>query len=137
MPKKLVGIPEKCTGCHTCELACAIANFGEANIAKSRIKVHTNVNSSVTHTIKVCTQTGEAAKAIKNCSKEAITWNKEENKIEVNEDECPEAQEYLKECPADSVFKHEDVSYPLVCNLSLACVKWCPTGALKVKEVEK
>lgn len=137
MPKKLVGLPERCIGCHSCEQACALANFGEPNIAKSRIKVHTTVNTEVKHHINVCSHSQEAVKAIENCSKDAITWNREENEIKVDAEDCPKAKEYLEKCEADSVFTHEDISYPLVCKLEMACVRWCPTGALKVKEVEE
>ena len=39
MPKALQMIPEKCTSCLMCEMACWLENEGLFNPAKSRIKV--------------------------------------------------------------------------------------------------
>lgn len=138
MAKKLVGLPHKCIGCHTCEQACTFANFGVANISKARIKVHTTVDEEeVTHHINVCSHQGKAIEAIENVPKDAVSIDKEKNKIVIDEEKYPEAAECLKECSPDSVFFHKDIPHPLVCKLELACVRWCPTGALKIEEVEK
>ncbi|MDF2957396.1 MAG: hypothetical protein OD814_001018, partial [Candidatus Alkanophagales archaeon MCA70_species_1] len=37
--KKLTVIPERCSGCRLCELACAIAKFGVNNPKKAAIRV--------------------------------------------------------------------------------------------------
>lgn len=137
MPKKLVGLPDRCVGCHSCEQACAFANFGVANISKARLKVHTTADGDVKQHINVCSHQEDAIKAIENVPKESVSIDTEASKIVIDEEKYPEAAKYLKECSPDSVFFHKDISYPLVCKLELACVRWCPTGALKVEEVEK
>ncbi|NIQ07937.1 MAG: 4Fe-4S dicluster domain-containing protein [Candidatus Korarchaeota archaeon] len=137
MPKKLVGIPERCIGCHSCEQACAFANFGVANISKARIKVHSTINGELRHHIDVCSHPKEEVELIENVPKNAVSINREENKIDIDEEKYPQAAAFLKECPPDALFFHDEVPYPLVCKLKLACVRWCPTGALKVEEVEQ
>ena len=56
MPKKLTVIPEKCSGCKMCELACAIKHFGVNNPKKSAVRVLVTYPHPVVRMPIVCSQ---------------------------------------------------------------------------------
>ena len=56
MTKKLTVIPERCSGCKMCELACAIKHFGVNNPKKSAVRVLVTYPHPVVRMPIVCSQ---------------------------------------------------------------------------------
>ncbi|MDX1813069.1 MAG: 4Fe-4S binding protein, partial [Gammaproteobacteria bacterium] len=61
MEKALVIYPERCTGCHSCEMACSLLHDGECNLNLSRIGImKTNGGGTNENIPVVCQQCRDA-----------------------------------------------------------------------------
>lgn len=122
---KLAVKDELCSGCRTCELVCALANFGENNPKLATLKVTGHFPAPGHYEVKVCTQCGECARV---CPVNAI--HLEDGVYKVHEDECIACMACVAACPEGVMFTHASRSAPFKCTACGECIRYCPTGAL-------
>lgn len=130
MSKKVAVIPERCSGCKTCELVCALGHFGANNPKKSRIRVMVLYPHPVIRMPVVCLQCKEP-KCADGCPTNAIV--RKNGLVEIDEELCISCQKCVESCPFGAIFVHADVAKPFKCDLcggAPRCVRACPKGAL-------
>lgn len=132
MRRKLAIVPEKCSGCRICEIACAVHNQGVNNPKKACIRVTTVYPHPVVRMPVVCSQC-KGAKCMAACPTDAIF--SKDGIVQINGDECIGCHACVDACPFGAIYIHPDFDVPLKCDLcgdsgKPQCVKMCPTGAL-------
>ena len=131
MLKSLHIVPEKCTGCLQCEMACSLAQEGEVNPSKSRIKVFTfhYEGRFVPYT---CTQCAEAW-CMQACPVDAIVYNAATGSKDVKADRCVGCKVCTIACPFGTVNYVSATGKVIKCDLcggDPACSAACPTAAI-------
>ena len=128
---KLKVFHEKCSGCNTCRLACAIQNFQEVNPAKSVLRIEGRFPAPGDYHIHLCDQCGVCAD---NCPEDAIQL--ENGAFLVNPDACTGCLTCVEVCPLDVMFEQPDSDVPAKCTLCGECAITCPRGAIILVEEE-
>jgi len=131
MQKSLLIIPDKCTGCSQCELACSYEHEGAFNPAKSRIKVF-KFEDSGRNVPYTCTQCDEAW-CMRVCPVDAITTDANTGAKIVIEDICVGCKVCTIACPFGTINYNQATGKVNKCNLcddSPKCVEICPTDAI-------
>ena len=127
--------PNKCMGCHSCELACSFKNEGMFNPIFSRIfvKVDGGFHSPLT-----CLQC-EDPWCASGCPKYAIYRNPGSGAIEVDKNLCVGCKICSLECPFGLIVMGRD-KQAIKCDLcggNPECVKACTYGALSYSAYDK
>jgi carbon-monoxide dehydrogenase iron sulfur subunit len=121
---------EKCTGCGTCELVCAIKRENVYSPRFSRIKIlrlYRLVNMAV-----VCRQC-EDAPCVIACPQECLVQSESTGVIMVDEDKCDCCGWCMDACPYGAITINPEKETVMVCDLCEGdpqCVEWCPEEAL-------
>ena len=121
---------QKCTGCGTCELVCAIKRENVYSSQQSRIKIlrlFRLVNMAV-----VCRQC-EDAPCVISCPKECLIQSKSTGVIMVDESKCDCCGWCVEACPYGAVTINPEKETVMICDLcdgDPQCVEWCPEEAL-------
>lgn len=131
MMKSLLIDAGKCTGCLDCEHACSYEKEGEADPAKSRIKVFAfhEAGRFVPYTCSQC----DEAWCMQVCPVEAIVLNEATGSKDVLEDVCVGCKVCTIACPFGTVNYNHDTGKVIKCDLcggNPACVEACPTEAI-------
>ncbi len=133
MGKKLAVIPELCSGCHICELACAAEHFGVNNPKKGAIRVVITYPHPVVRMPIVCSQCGVPMCA-EACPVGALT--REGTVVELDKNACISCMKCVEACPFGAMYAHDDLQHPIKCDLCgdrpPQCVENCPKGALRL-----
>lgn len=148
----LVINPQKCVGCHSCELNCAVAHSQsrqlfaavfETPLPQSRVKVEHYQGTSIPLQCRHC----EDAPCLKVCPTRAISKADREEAVLIDESLCIGCKWCLLVCPFGSVsLGREGHNAVLKCDLCQeyppenkepACVYSCPTGALQFLTAEQ
>lgn len=135
MEKVLVVTPEKCTGCHTCELICSFLHHGVFSPARSRITVF-NFERAGFSTPIVCQQCSPAA-CMQVCPVGAISQDDKTRAKVVDKERCLRCQMCTIACPFGATFFDPVFNEILKCDLcggDPECVKLCPSGAISYVE---
>ena len=130
MPKKLTVIPENCSGCKMCELACAIKHFGVNNPKKSAVRVLVTYPHPVVRMPIVCSQCKKPPCATA-CPVGAISRG--DGVVKLDQDLCVSCFRCIEACPFGAVYAHDDCTFPIKCDMcdgEPECAKQCPKGAL-------
>ncbi|RMF88029.1 MAG: 4Fe-4S dicluster domain-containing protein [Nitrospinota bacterium] len=128
--KVLQILPERCTGCLRCEIACSYAQTGTFQPAKSVIKV-SPFEGHTSYAPYTCTQCDEAW-CMTACPVEAITVSPVGAKV-VLDDQCVGCKLCTIACPYGTIFYDPDTHKAFKCDLcggNPACVEACPTAAI-------
>ncbi len=131
MLKALSIVPDKCTGCMQCELACSYEHEGVFNPARSRIRVF-HFHDEARYVPYTCTQCAEAWCQLA-CPVEAIQINPHTGAKEVIENLCVGCKVCTIACPFGTVNYNQATGKVIKCDLcggDPACARYCPTGAI-------
>jgi carbon-monoxide dehydrogenase iron sulfur subunit len=115
MSKRLAVIPELCSGCRICELACAVEHFGVNNPKKSAIRVMVTYPHPVIRLPVVCSQC-----KVPVCA---------------DAETCISCMRCVDACPFGAIYAHEDVENPIKCDLcggAPKCVAACPKDVIRL-----
>ncbi len=119
--RKLVTIPEKCSGCDICTLACSSKKFGAYNPSKALLRVETQVPI-------VCNQCGDCFRA---CRFGAISES-ELGYYFIDKEKCTGCGECESACKKSVLKMVQGKAYKCdLCGLSPKCVQYCLLGALQ------
>ncbi len=132
MSRKLAVIPELCSGCRICELACAIEHFGVNNPKKSAIRFLVTYPHPVLRMHIVCSQC-KVPVCADTCPMDALT--REDGVVALDESLCFSCMKCVEACPFGAIYAHEDVDYPIKCDMcdgDSKCVEKCPKGAIRL-----
>jgi carbon-monoxide dehydrogenase iron sulfur subunit len=135
--KVLKMIPEKCTGCMRCELACSYEQTGTFRPSKSVIRVSAFENHT-SYAPYTCPQCDEAW-CMTACPIEAISISSPGAK-EVNNNLCVGCKLCTIACPYGTIFFDPETHKAFKCDLcggNPACQTVCPTGAIEYIEVDE
>jgi ferredoxin len=126
----LIGRDEsRCTGCRTCQLACALFHFKENNPKKAAIGIMGEFPAPGRYRISLCTQ---CEKCIDACPEGAIS--NVEGIIKIDPEKCTYCLVCVEACPFGAIFTHREFEIPFICDVCGECVNICPTKALFWKE---
>ncbi|MGI5875466.1 MAG: 4Fe-4S dicluster domain-containing protein [Dethiobacteria bacterium] len=142
---------EKCLGCHSCEIACAVEHsrskqlfsaISEAPLPKSRVAVEHYGSARLPLQCRHC----DNAPCIKVCPTKAMLKEAGNGAVLIDHSLCIGCKWCLLVCPFGAVTLDNDEKAVLKCDLCYertstgrvpACVYSCPTGALQFTSVEE
>jgi len=140
MPKQLKIVSQKCTGCRSCELACAYANEREMNPSKSRIAAIAFLEGTYPlpyNFVSTCRQCADAP-CLAVCPVDAIERTTDRTKrVVVDEDRCIGCGQCVGACPFGAMLFSGEAKKAFKCELcggNPACAEMCPSGAIVFKE---
>jgi Fe-S-cluster-containing dehydrogenase component len=134
---KILVDAEKCTGCNSCEMICYFRRVQIFNPEKSRIKVVHLDYLGFSNPV-ACIQC-KNPKCVEVCPTDALS-QREDGTIRVDEEKCNACRFCVGGCIIGAVNFDNETNLPLICDHcggSPACVEWCPTGALTIKDTQK
>lgn len=135
MTKMLNIVPEKCTGCMQCELACSWVQTGTFQPSRSLIRVNV-FDEEASYAPYTCLQCDEAW-CMTTCPTNAIAIDSTGAKL-VLEKLCIGCHLCTIACPFGTVFTLPQSDKASKCNLcggDPACATSCPTDAIEYTEV--
>jgi Fe-S-cluster-containing hydrogenase component 2 len=135
--KSLKIIPEKCTGCIQCELACSWVQTGMFQPAYSVIRVNI-FDEQASYAPYTCFQCKEAW-CMTPCPVNAITINADTGAKVVLDETCVGCGLCAIACPFGTMFYNPQTHKAFKCDLcggDPACAQACPTGAIEFTELE-
>ena len=124
---QLKAFHERCSGCSTCRLACAIENFNEVNPSRSLLRIEARFPGPGDYRIHLCDQCGVCAD---NCPEDAIGLN--DGIYVVDPDSCTGCLTCVEVCPRDVMFEQKHSEVPVKCVLCGECALTCPRKAIVV-----
>ena len=134
--KALKIVPENCTGCMRCELACSYMQTGTFQPSKSVIRVSA-FETHTSYSPYTCPQCDEGW-CMTACPVEAINISGVGAKNVVS-DICVGCKLCTISCPYGTIFYDHDLHKAFKCDLcsgSPACVEVCPRDAILYEEAE-
>jgi carbon-monoxide dehydrogenase iron sulfur subunit len=129
-------IPERCTGCMQCELACSYVKTGTFQPSRSLIRVHI-FDELASYAPYTCFQCKEAW-CMTACPTNAIAINPDTGAKVVLEQTCVGCSLCSIACPFGTVFYNPDIQKAYKCDLCSgdpACAAACPTNAIEYAEI--
>ena len=121
---------EKCTGCGTCELVCAIKRENVYNPGCSRIKIlrlYQLANMAIA--CRLC----ENPPCVVACPLDCLVQSEKTGVILVDEDKCDCCGWCIEACPYGAIMLNPEKETVMMCDLcggDPQCVEWCPEEAL-------
>lgn len=144
MANKIKTDMKLCVGCHSCEIACAVAHsqskvledaIHETPKPQSRVKVIVKKDKPVPMLCRHCRN----ASCIKVCQAGALYRESEEGPVILDVEKCVGCLECVTACPFGVITATEDETKVIKCDvcpertaegLEPACVEACPTKAI-------
>jgi carbon-monoxide dehydrogenase iron sulfur subunit len=150
MPKMIAVNEQRCLGCKTCELECALAHSDVKDLAlaarsdsppQPRVRVERGGQFGIPLQCRHC----QDAPCMIVCPSEAIARPDEAGPVLIDPDRCIGCKFCLLVCPFGVIDLSRDGKAMVKCDLCIhrtqageepACVAGCPTGALEFCEVD-
>ncbi len=135
MLKTLIAIPERCTGCHRCEMWCSMKQKGVINI--ERAAIHVLRREPAVDDPRVCLHCGLC---IGSCPKDLITRSKKTGAIEIDTENCTLCTHCILSCPYGMITIDPIERHAVKCNLCSGqpeCVKHCREEAILYVDADK
>jgi carbon-monoxide dehydrogenase iron sulfur subunit len=136
MPNTLKIIPEKCTGCMQCELACSWVQTGRFQPSRSVIRVSV-FDEEASYAPYTCFQCDEAW-CMQACPVNAIVIDPVHGAKIVTDQNCVGCHLCTIACPFGTVFtlpvNGDTAGKCNLCGGRPACATACPTGAIEWTE---
>ena len=135
---------ERCTGCHSCEFACAVAHSETKDMNEmvltgkksgGRISVKIRKGKIAVVHCHHC----KKAQCLLACPSEAIYRDEEQNLVLLDEAKCIGCMKCVEACPFGTLAPHPNGKTVLKCDLCMerltngqdpACVEACPTNVI-------
>ena len=130
-------IPELCTGCRTCELACAFKYAKDGIPGTSRI--YPLAHAKDQYVPVVCFQCDDAA-CVRACMFDALKRNEETGAIDLDYERCVKCEACVAACPFGCALVdigQNDIVKCDLCQCDPVCARFCPEAALKYVEIEE
>ncbi|HJO93514.1 MAG TPA: 4Fe-4S dicluster domain-containing protein [Victivallales bacterium] len=143
---------DKCMGCHTCKLSCALehsksSNLSEAIFEKNRTVPRIFIEKINDKCVPIQCMHCDNAPCIAVCPSHAVSRKNDKSPVTINNDRCIGCHECIIICPFGVIKNGPDGKSLIKCDLCIkrledgkdpACVESCPTKAIKylsIKEV--
>lgn len=138
MNRFIIADPNRCIGCRTCEIACAMAHNNDLAISASSFSPRITVIREADITVPVMCKQCEDAPCAKACPTGALV--RANGFVEIHEGRCIGCKSCIIACPFGAI----DISMKagkasvIKCDLCVdneagaACISVCPTDALSV-----
>jgi ferredoxin len=126
----LKAIHQNCSGCGTCRLACALANFNEVRPARALLNIEGRFPAPGDYRIHLCDECGACAEA---CPEHAI--EQMDGVYRVIQERCSGCMTCVDACPHGVMMVHPGLDIPAKCTLCGECAGICPRGAIAMVEV--
>jgi Fe-S-cluster-containing hydrogenase component 2 len=129
---------QRCTGCRTCEMVCAVKHDGVLNPIRSRIKVMKWESEGLY--VPISCQQCQDAPCMNVCPVKAISRDDEMGCVEVDYDACIGCRSCVTVCPFGAmnfnpidrqVFKCD------LCDGDPQCVRFCDVDAVQYIDAEE
>ena len=123
--------PSLCTGCRTCELACAVSHGRQMMPARTRVRAY---SLSEKKNIPILCLQCDGAACVAVCPSGALVRNEDTGAIEVKPDRCISCMACVPACPFGNIYLDPTCSQIVKCDLcegNPICAQFCPTGALR------
>ena len=141
---------EKCLGCKSCELACAVEHsrtrhlftaLSERPLPRKRVFVEQGEGKKVPLQCRHCRE----APCVDACISGALRWDSQLNLVVHNRERCVGCWMCIMVCPFGVIGREKESRVAIKCDRcperdEPACVEACPTGTLlfaALEEVEK
>jgi len=146
MGKSIVVDVEKCLGCKSCEIACAVAHsqsgvLEEALTEQPRPQKRVTVESIEQFAVPLQCRHCEDAPCVAVCPTAAIQRQEADGPVLIDQERCIGCKYCLAVCPFGVIDVSNDGRAVVKCDLCIertkvgrepACVEACPTKALKL-----
>lgn len=150
MKRMLVVSVDRCLGCKSCELACAVAHsdaqnlyeaIGEQPVPKSRVMVDYGAGFVVPVQCRQC----QDAPCMAVCPTEALSRADSDSPVIVEDDLCTGCSRCVLACPFGAIWLDRGRRVVVKCDQCYerleagelpACVVACPSHAIELKSVE-
>lgn len=136
MKKYLYAIPDLCTGCNRCVLACSALKEGKFMPSRARIQIN-NITFNGYSVPSICFQCPKPD-CQKACPEDAIYKN-DDDIVLIDRERCTGCGECVDACPYGMIEQDEnEMAYKCdYCGGDPSCVKQCYFDALVFQEVDK
>ncbi len=140
--------PDRCTGCKTCELYCAVDRGSngktllkaaqESPLPQARVRVEGNNELSIAVQCRQCLK----APCVEACLTGALTRDEKTNMVVVREDRCIACWTCTMFCPYGVIYPWPEREFALKCDRCAymenpVCVDVCPSKALELVDLDK
>lgn len=128
-------VPSLCTGCRTCELACAFVHARNKKPGRSRIYPISYVKDK--YVPVTCLQCDDPACA-RSCMYDAIKLNETMGAMELDKGRCVKCMACVAACPFGCALSddiHDEVVKCDLCRGAPACAQFCPTKSLVYEKI--
>lgn len=147
--KEILARTDRCVGCKTCELACSVAHSNTKDLIAAYLdseqpvrRVHVETNPERTTNMPIQCRQCSDPKCVSACMTGAMYSDLESGLVLNNEAKCVGCWMCAMVCPYGTISQSEKRKVATKCDQCLseghdpACVRACPTNALKFIDVE-
>lgn len=131
LPKVLVAVPERCTGCGICTLVCSFHHYREFNPARALLTIVRDQKEGAN--IPVICQHCDTPLCMESCPAGAIYRDERTNAVCIDQEKCIGCHQCIVACPFGGNHIDPVDGRTVKCDLcggDPQCVKFCPREAL-------